>query len=119
MSRPERQAATQISGSADRHARESSARAAAIYGTSRESVRQAKVVERTAPDLAARVKAGEVSLNTAYRQAIGEDRRPLYLQLPAWLDDQLRAVADELEMSRQTVVRIALRQFLAPDEDES
>jgi hypothetical protein len=118
MSRPEDQPTTHIFGSSrDRHAREAAARAAAVFGGSREGVRQAKVVAHSAPALAAQVKAGEVSLNAAYRQAIGETRRPLYLQLPAWLDEQLRAAATELEMSPQTLTRIALVQFLAPDED--
>jgi len=43
----------------DRRARESSERAATVVGASGRAVRQAKAVARDAPDLAAKVRAGE------------------------------------------------------------
>jgi len=81
-------------------------------------MRQARVIRRTAPELEARVLSGELSLNAAYRQAVGAERRPLYLQLDPALDDRLRATAAYLDMSRQSVVRMAVVNFLYDDEDE-
>ncbi len=102
---------TQISGEGSsrlRHSRESAARAGAV---SRESVRQYRVVNTHRPDLAEKVKVGTMVLNAAYREAIGEDRSPLYMQLPASLDAKVREAAGEMECSRQRVVVMALAQF--------
>ncbi|MEV8477862.1 DUF5131 family protein [Streptomyces sp. NPDC051173] len=51
-----------------RHARESAARAAKVVGASGRAVQQAKAVVRDAPDLAAKVRAGEIALDAADRQ---------------------------------------------------
>ena len=49
--------------------RESTARAAKVVGANREYVRQAKAVTQNAPDLAEKVRSGEVPLDKAYKQA--------------------------------------------------
>lgn len=51
-----------------RHARESSAKAAQVTGASGRAVQQAKAVQRDAPDLAAKVRTGELALDAADRQ---------------------------------------------------
>lgn len=51
-----------------RHDRESAARAAKVVGASGRAVQQAKAVVRDAPDLAAKVRAGEIALDAADRQ---------------------------------------------------
>jgi hypothetical protein len=103
-------------GSRERHARESSARAGKDSGISRESIRQFKVIKALAPDLIPSVTAGyssanRISVNAAYREVIGEDRRPLYMQLPAWLDDELRAFAAQSGKTRQAFILALLESF--------
>lgn len=49
--------------------RESATKAAKVVGANREYVRQAKAIQRDAPDLADKVRAGEVALDRAYKQA--------------------------------------------------
>ena len=48
--------------------RKSTAKAAAVVGASRSAVAQAKAVQRDAPDLAAKVRAGEIALDAADKQ---------------------------------------------------
>lgn len=48
---------------------ESAAKAGKVVGVSEKSVRQAKKLKESSPDLAERVKTGEVSLNKAVKQA--------------------------------------------------
>lgn len=51
-----------------RYERESTTRAAQITGSSGRSVARAKAIERDAPDLAAKVRAGELALDAADKQ---------------------------------------------------
>jgi protein gp37 len=51
-----------------RHDRESAARAANVVGASGRMVQRAKAVQRDAPDLADRVRSGEIALDAAERQ---------------------------------------------------
>lgn len=51
-----------------RHERESAARAAKVVGASGRAVQQAKAVQRDAPDLAAKVRTGELALDRADRE---------------------------------------------------
>ncbi|MFE5852536.1 hypothetical protein ACFQ61_04855 [Streptomyces sp. NPDC056500] len=48
--------------------RKSSERAAKVVGASGRAVQQAKAVQRDAPDLAARVRTGEIALDAADKQ---------------------------------------------------
>lgn len=52
----------------DKNERKSTAKAARAVGASRSAVAQAKAVQRDAPDLAAKVRAGEIALDAADRQ---------------------------------------------------
>lgn len=54
--------------SPSRHERESAAKAAKVVGASGRAVQQAKAVGRDAPDLAAKVRAGELALDRADRE---------------------------------------------------
>ena len=54
--------------SAARHDRESATRAAKAVGASRTSVQRAKAVQRDTPDLADKVRSGEMALDAADRQ---------------------------------------------------
>lgn len=60
--------------SQNRHQRESSERAAQAVGASGRGVQQAKAVMRSAPDLADQVRAGNLALDNAYRQARARER---------------------------------------------
>ena len=126
--RPVSEPLPQISGEAKaraRHARESAARAAAIYGASREGVRQVKVITQLArqteepwlAELAARLlnelKAGTRSTNSVYRELIPDEQRRLLLTLPDWLDDRLRAAADAGGVSRQRLIVDLLTAWLS------
>lgn len=51
-----------------RNERTSAAKAAAVVGASRSAVAQAKAVQRDAPDLAAKVRTGEIALDAADKQ---------------------------------------------------
>lgn len=53
---------------ADKNQRKSTALAAKVAGASRSAVAQAKAVQRDAPDLADKVRAGELALDAADRQ---------------------------------------------------
>lgn len=62
-----------------RHERESAAKAAKVVGASGRAVQQAKAVARDAPDLAEKVRAGELALDAADRQRkqrIAEQPKP-------------------------------------------
>lgn len=113
--------APQISGDDERertrqrHARESAAKAAAMYGISRESVRQAKLVNRLAPELGREVRDGRLSVNAAYAAVVGDDRRPLYLKLDRETDDHLCHRAEAEGVSRQEIVRGLIEIFLYHD----
>lgn len=52
----------------DRRRRESSERAAKVVGASGRAIQQAKAVQRDAPDLAAKVRAGEIALDRADKE---------------------------------------------------
>ena len=127
--RPASEEPPQISGEAQsraRHGRESAARAAAVTGISRESVRQAKVIRQLAQqtetpefaELAAGllddVQAGTRSLNSAYRKLIPDGQRRLLLTLPDWLDDRLRQAASDSGVSRQRLIVDLLTNGLPP-----
>lgn len=95
-----------------RHSRESAARAAALMGSNREGVRKAKKLQRLAPDLAEQVSAGAISLDAAYRQAVGDTRVALHLRMDADTADQLRDAAADLDMSPQQLVADLIFRFL-------
>lgn len=100
-----------------RHSRESTARAAAQGGISRESVRKAKVIHRDRPDLEALVGSGEITLGAAYLQTIGENRVPLYLKVPTWVNDVLLDCAEASGVSRQAFIIELLEVFAENQED--
>ena len=83
------------------------------FAVSVELMRQARIVKDRDPNLAARARAGEVTVHAAYRRVMGDDRRALYVKLPAWLDDQLSAEANSWGVSRQRVVVDVLAEYLA------
>lgn len=99
----------QLSGSRERHARESAARAAAhAGGISRESVRQFARVAEVDPKLAAECRDGVRSTSSAYRLVTGDDRVPLYLRVPAELNTLLEEEARSLGMSSRQQLVLAL-----------
>jgi protein gp37 len=71
VGRPAREANSPAETSADLHSqyeRKSATRAAKAVGASGRSVAQAKAVQRDTPDLAARVRSGEIALDRADRE---------------------------------------------------
>jgi hypothetical protein len=82
--------------SSARHARESAAKVGKRFGVSRESVRKTKVIRERAPELFARMNAGRLELEAAYRELTGDDRRAVYLKLPRDLERRLRAFSGSL-----------------------
>lgn len=92
------------SPSTERHARESTARAGQMAQVSRETMRKYGVVSRAAPELLDEVHRAAMSLETAYRTAIDDKRKPIYLTLPAWLEASVAADASTRGVSRQTVI---------------
>lgn len=97
---------------ADRHTRESAARAGAISGISREMVRRFNVVRQTyGPDVADRVTAGELSLHRLHAEAIGDRRVGLFVKIPAELRDAIRRVAEMAGVSMTELLTETLTQL--------
>ncbi len=95
-----------------RHNSESAAMAGGMSGVSRESIRKAKKLEKIAPELAAKVRKGVMTLEAAYREATDDRRVALYLKLDLGTDERLRQVADTTGKTRAQLVIILIEQFL-------
>lgn len=101
--------------SRERHSRESAAIAGASVGCSRETVRKAGKILAAGGGLADEVVAGRLTIDGAYRRAIGDTGCALSLRLDPGTDAWLRAEAAAAGCSRQELVLGLLRRAAGVD----
>lgn len=81
--------------STERHARETMAKAGAIMDVSRETVRKVRLVSQYFIDGEEVMMSGEYTATELYNLAKGDTRAALYVKIPRYLKEKLRAAAQE------------------------
>ena len=98
--------------STERHKREAAAQIAqAIGGTSRESIRKARIVSESFVDGKEALMSGQQSVDALYRLANGDQRVGINILVAPWLRDAINKAARGASMTRQEYLSALLTQI--------